>query len=144
MKGIEIVFNRYEDAKITAILNKVPISNYTIIADNSIIYDRNDTIEYNGVINYDDIIRMQDLYMIMNMSLYIGACTMHVEKIETYEDFLKSDCDIVIIIYDCIFYEIYLKNESHIYQILKNLDDMNAREISIKTNSTDTRTRMFA
>lgn len=143
MKGIDIVFNGYRDARISKILIGIPVDNYTITVDDSMIYDGDNTIDCGGVVNYFDIIKIQNSCMIMNMSLYIGNGTINTKGVETYEDFISSNCDIIILIHDCIFYEIYSKSELYIYKILKNLDRMNAREISIKTDSTDTRTRMF-
>lgn len=42
--------------------------------------------------------------------------------INTYEDFCNSNCDIIILIYDYLFYEIYLKKEDDIFKIIKNAD----------------------
>lgn len=62
--------------------------------------------------------------------------------INTYEDFCNSNCDIIILIYDYLFYEIYLKKEDDIFKIIKNADSMDVIEIAVKTDKTDQRKEM--
>lgn len=62
--------------------------------------------------------------------------------INTYEDFCNRNCDIIILIYDYLFYEIYLKKEDDIFKIIKNADRMDVIEIAVKTDKTDQRKEM--
>ena len=41
------------------------------------------------------------------------------ERIDEYEDFVKSNCDFLILFYDGGYYEIYAKEESMIIKIMK-------------------------
>lgn len=52
----------------------------------------------------------------------IQACPLAKEKttIETYQDFLDSDCELVFLCVDSMFVEVYGKNETILQQIMTN------------------------
>jgi len=62
--------------------------------------------------------------------------------IHTYADFLRSDCQLLLLIYDCEYVEIYAKSEKTIKAIFENAIANNYVEIKYITESNDGRTGM--
>lgn len=65
------------------------------------------------------------------------------EEIETYEDFLRSSCEMIVLIYDGYFMEIYSKKQTWLYSLLKTAKNTTGISVRKKTESSDTRTEMF-
>ncbi len=59
-------------------------------------------------------------------------------QIETYDDFKKSECMIIILISDCIDIEIYFKNSLQKELLVKNLNKYSV-EFEIKSKENDCR-----
>ena len=88
-----------------------------------------------GSSNYDD------LYAI-RISVQIYPSGSSKQDIVTYEDFLNSECNIIFLLCDVDYAEIYVKSESHLLQFIKNADRIGCKAIEIKTDLNDGRTRM--
>lgn len=64
------------------------------------------------------------------------------ERIETYEDFLKSKCFCCMIYYDCGWLDIYIKDPMLFEQVHNKLLALNAEDFEILTAANDGRTLM--
>lgn len=62
------------------------------------------------------------------------------EKISNYQDFLNSNCELALFIYDSVYVEIYCKDESVIEKIRSKLSGM-YDNIEYITDSNDSRTQ---
>ena len=76
----------------------------------------------------------------INLQAYpIGART---RNIMVYEDFLNSSCEIIILIADVTFVEIYVKEREMMCCFIKNAERSGCTNISIKTDLNDGRTKL--
>lgn len=62
------------------------------------------------------------------------------QMIETYDDFINSQCLCCLIFYDCALLDIYVKESTLRDQIYNLLCSLQAKDIEIITDSTDGRT----
>jgi hypothetical protein len=60
-----------------------------------------------------------------------------VKNIKTYDDFLKSDCDLIVIIVDGTFVDIFVKFEKDFIQIANNAKKNNFIDIEYITEKND-------
>ncbi len=63
-------------------------------------------------------------------------------ELHTYDEFQKSDCQILILINDCEFVEIYVKDIFHAKLIYQNAAKEGFKDIRYITESNDSRTKM--
>ncbi len=49
---------------------------------------------------------------------------------------MNSDCEIIFLLYDVDYVEIYVKSEAHLLQFIKNADAIGCPSITIKTDLT--------
>lgn len=66
----------------------------------------------------------------------------YMENINTYEEFKNSKCDIIILIYDCEFAEVYAKNVDILKLILEVAKELKYRNIGYIDDKRPTRTTM--
>lgn len=64
------------------------------------------------------------------------------KKIATYADFLMSDCQILILIYDCENVEVYAKSPHLLRSIEGYLQKCHCSHFNLITDENDTRTKM--
>ena len=62
--------------------------------------------------------------------------------IKTYEDFLESDCQMIILCTDVTFIDFYCKDAAILEKVYKNCIDNNFEEVKIVTPENNFRTRM--
>ncbi|WP_282021158.1 DUF2691 family protein [Planomicrobium okeanokoites] len=63
-------------------------------------------------------------------------------RVETFEEFMESDCQLVLLVVDCIYVTIYCKNQETIELLNKNAITCRFKEIEYITNENDARTRL--
>ncbi|MBT3318239.1 MAG: DUF2691 family protein [Clostridia bacterium] len=63
------------------------------------------------------------------------------ESIENYEDYVKSNCEIILLIWDSFYVNLYAKNHDIIELVKKNVEQ-NAENLEYITDENDCRTRM--
>ncbi len=98
-----------------------------------------ETDYYSGV---DFLTRIQRKHLILFLKLqaYFPGGTFF--DIKTYDEFLNSDCQILFLIYDCEWVEIYIKDKSVTDLLYKNAIDKGFKDILYITDENDRRTRM--
>ena len=62
------------------------------------------------------------------------------KELEVYEDFLDSKCEIVFLVHDVKYVEIYTKDDKILYQFIENAKKVGCKDLSIKTDENDDRT----
>lgn len=65
------------------------------------------------------------------------------EEIDNYEDFLKSKCEMIILLYDFYYLEIYCKNQIWIQKLMHTAINTPGAVVEGKYEETDTRTSMY-
>lgn len=69
---------------------------------------------------FKEKIDSKEQYIIfLNIQLYKKNC--NIVEIKTYEDFLKSDCELILFVTDNTFVQIYSKNDNLLKGIEKNV-----------------------
>ena len=64
--------------------------------------------------------------------------------IETYDEFLKSKCELILLVVDCCDVTIYCKNKGTTELLYKNATDCGFENVTYITDENDTRTRLSA
>lgn len=134
MRGITFLVANEYDSILSKILNGILIENYIWkIEEDEIIFSQNGEIkdlfdshilkgqEFNKVIhknNYMVIFSNIQGYMSLNQQ----------GDLDTYQDFLDSSCQIIILIYDTIYVDIYAKDEKIIKQLKKTQTIINLKK----------------
>lgn len=62
------------------------------------------------------------------------------KRIETYEEFLESDCQIILLIVDCTYVALYAKNPQTTARIFANAMNAHFENIAYITDQNDSRT----
>ena len=65
------------------------------------------------------------------------------EEIDNYEDFQKSKCEMIILLYDFYYLEIYCKNQTWIQKLMHTANNTPGAVVEEKYEETDTRTTMY-
>lgn len=63
-------------------------------------------------------------------------------NIQTYEEFQNSDCQLLILIYDCQQVEVYAKSQKEIQTIYQNAINNKYIDVTYITNENNKRTQM--
>lgn len=90
----------------------------------------------------EELIESQREYNVIFANIRIYDKASKFQEINTYEDFIKSSCQMIILIVDIYEIEIYFKENNLKKQVLKNINDLNA-EYKIKTKDNDGRTKLY-
>ena len=64
-------------------------------------------------------------------------------EINTYDDFMKSECICCLIYYDCGYLEIYSKDKEHLVEMWNKISQMDIDERSIITDADPIRKEMY-
>lgn len=115
-----------------SILNCINIENYTwyYVDTQSEVWASTDgedffkSRKYTGK-EFSDLIKQKYYVIFLKLQGYKEKHNYY--EIHTYEDFLKSDCQIIVLAYDNNFFELYLKDEKLtevFYNHLKTLADI--------------------
>lgn len=65
-------------------------------------------------------------------------------NIETYDEFLKSNCELILLVVDSCYVTIYCKNKGTIELLYKNATDCGFEDVIYITDENDTRTSLSA
>ncbi|WP_342436044.1 DUF2691 family protein [Paenibacillus sp. FSL L8-0436] len=61
-------------------------------------------------------------------------------QLKTYEDYLASDCELVLLIVDCIYTTIYCKDSETLDKLAANAEALHVRSLNYITDANDHRT----
>lgn len=64
-------------------------------------------------------------------------------EIDDYEDFLKSKCEMIILVCDFYYLEVYCKNQAWLQKLMNNARSIPGASVQEKYEDTDTRTVMY-
>lgn len=122
------------------ILKNLNLENYYWnIFDSEILDKKGNNLfsDNNYNIKMEDIFNNKDYYLIFaNFQGYQNKNNFN--NITSYTDFLKSDCEIIIIVVDSIYIDIFIKNLEVLQLIKKNVYDNKYSNVKILYNLNDT------
>lgn len=67
-----------------------------------------------------------------------------VSAVDTYEDFLTSSCQVIVLVVDCSYVTIYCKNQQAIALLYQQAVQLQFENVAYITDENDTRTRLSA
>ena len=68
----------------------------------------------------------------------------NVTNIETYEDYIKSECQLIILVVDCSYTTIYCKDKENLDRLYQNAKDSGFKNVQYITDENDTMTSLTA
>lgn len=143
MRGIEFVLNSFNfGVQINELFNEIYLMDHDIYILDATIYDES----MNRVACPDHAkfpFFQNTKYYIQHMVLAIFPNNSTIENITTYEDFINSHCELLLLIYDVAYGEIYVKSKDWLFKLLDNIEKMKVKELCIKTDESDMRTAMY-
>ena len=144
MRGIEFQFNDGYGYILDKLLLNIPIENYDwYVYENEIIANGTNLCVPNILSSHElKKFIVQDSYYVYFLNLQAYPKGSQNNSIKTFEDFLNSSCEIVFLVNDGMYIEIYAKNHNLILQFIKNAEDIGSENIFIKTDKNDGRTKL--
>lgn len=85
---------------------------------------------------------IQEEHFIVFLKLQAYPCLKNFQNISVYSDFAKSDCQLILLIYDCSFVEVYAKNQAILQGIFQRASKMYCENLTYITDQSDVRTKM--
>lgn len=143
MRGIEFKIPNLYGSFISDILNGISVEQYVWkISEDEAYLNMEKSLFLTEVLtgqDFKETICYPSYYIVFaNLQAYPNGSDLN--ELNTYEDFLKSSCEIVILITDSIFVEIYAKDEKIINKIKYNAEQCDFKEIRYITDKNDCRT----
>ena len=137
--GIECFFKSYEDVWEVLKFNGIDFEDYhfSVIFENMV----SDLPEIFPSRYFNTLISKGEIFNLAVFHLYRRDDKN--ECIDTYEDFLSGNCEMIILIADTCYVDIYCKNIDWLETIYKNAVNIPESNIKIKTRENDTRTGMY-
>lgn len=150
MRGVDLEFTLHHDYIFHRLFDGLPLEKYQVIVLRSDILENNQHISCPKVLEPSELFDIFRCNIVLEMTAYFFKCENgrlgiehHVDAYETYEDFLKSDCQMAFLVCDCGYVEIYTKSKEWVYKLLDNAEAVGASKIEIKTKDTDGRTYLY-
>lgn len=141
MRGIEFISDvGYADV-INEVLTAIPLSNYDFFISEDEVLVNYKTFEFSHKVSAEIFENLKKLspYYVLSINLQAYPKGKLPQSITTYEDFLKSDCQFILLIIDGRYFEIYVKEEGLLMRFIKNAITLKGKSIKIKTDSNDGR-----
>ena len=139
MIGLEFSLNKSNRKILEDIINYASLNYEWYISESDIVHN-NDSFfldeKYTGAQMKELFENYFDLIIFLNAQGYKSGAKK--SKILEYLDFKKSNCELLLLIYDADYVEIYSKDES----LLKRLSLKYSNDVKVKTEKNDNRTKM--
>lgn len=85
--------------------------------------------------------RIRDDHFIVFFKLQAYPHSENFQNISTYETFVQSDCQLLLLVYDCSFVEVYVKSQDVLHVVFQNAVRNRYNNVAYITDSNDTRTK---
>lgn len=92
--------------------------------------------DYNGR-EFADLIKRDCNIIFLKLQAYISKSEYF--NISSYDEFIKSDCQLLLLVYDCIFAEIYCRNTDITKAIYNSIINKRYSDVAFITDSNDNR-----
>lgn len=144
MIGVEFEYTTDSEGILKDLFENIPTELYDWYIYEDEIFKNEDNLNISEFMTgkgfYEMITDVPYLCYFININAYKKG--MIHSKLFTYDDFIKSNCEFVVLIADRRFVEIYAKNESVLLQFIENAKNMRGRDIIVKTKEKDARTKL--
>jgi hypothetical protein len=143
MRGISFIRNKCDDSIFATILDGVDVKGlYWNVSEDEVYLSNDDNLFVEKFIDGNTFLSLINIDYYMAIFANIKAYTDNIisNKINYYDDFLKSNCELVILCYDSAYFEIYSKSTDIIEIIKSNCMKKGFSEIEYITDDNDCRT----
>lgn len=142
MIGVEFERTNEYNNFLTLLFYNTDLSFYNFVFAEKEIYEiDNFDYELAGEEFSKIIDRNQKCYIVF-LNLRVFKKDKKIGEIKSYNDFINSDCELLVLIHDVTYVEIYFKDNELKNQILNNLDNLKI-DYRIKTSDNDERYIMY-
>lgn len=149
IRGVSFKTTKKKDKLLKEILDSINVSKYNWynIESQNEAWSFSDSgekefledIHYQGKL-FGEIINKKHYVIFLKLEAYLGETNLY--DIHTYEEFQNSECEILLLIYDCKFIEVFAKEEDIIRNIYENARKKEFDEIEYITDMNDGRTNL--
>ncbi len=142
--GFECVFSRKSDIRSFFNFSDIVFDHYYFsVADASVFsHGRKIEIPERFLPNYFQEL-IQKSFVGERLVLHLYPKNADYEEIENYEDFQKSKCEMIILLYDFYYLEIYCKNQTWIQKLIHTASNTQGAVVEEKYEEKDIRTTMY-
>ncbi|MDP4120586.1 MAG: DUF2691 family protein [Bacillota bacterium] len=121
------------------ILQDIEVQKYTWKIDEEEIYIKDESLFPNDIVDGIEFEKriMYPSYYVIFVNLQAYAVYSDFNDINSYEDFTKSECEILILVTDSIFVDVYVKDIKIIERIKSNAIKNNFSEINYISEKND-------
>ncbi|WP_346886923.1 DUF2691 family protein [Clostridium sp. UBA1056] len=143
MRGISFIRNKCDDSIFATILDGVDVKRlYWNVSEDEVYLSNDDNLFIEKFIDGSTFFSLININYYMSIFANIKAYTdnNYSDNINCYDDFLKSNCELVILCSDSAYFEIYSKSTSIIEIIKSNCIKKGFDEIEYITDENDCRT----
>lgn len=84
-------------------------------------------------------------HMILHLypaSLSLEQVAEQMASIDKFQDYIQSDCQMIVLVYDCLYVEVYCKDHTWLHRIIEHVRSFPDTKVTPKSLATDTRTTM--
>lgn len=147
MIGIEINFESTYEKILYDLLKGIDSKKYNWnIVQQEIFYEDDLNMTLGSYLSkgmkFEEAIHDKGDYFVYFLNVQLYPKNAKESDIDTYDDFVKSDCELIVLFYDNSYIEFYIKSEYLWNIIMKNLKEKNIK-YQVKTRENDTRTEMY-
>ena len=142
--GFECVFAKKADIRNFFRFSNIELDHYYFSVADAAVFSqckRVEILEKFQPSYFQELIQMTFTAERLVLHLYPG--TTDSEEIDTYEDFLKSNCEMIILLYDFYYMEVYCKNQLWLNSLMQTAMAIPNAVVEKKYEHTDTRTSMY-
>ncbi|WLV24217.1 DUF2691 family protein [Aciduricibacillus chroicocephali] len=147
LRGVNVSLSESDGVSIRKLLEPMNFSAYCWKIDRDESYGENDQSLFplEDTINGEEVnhsIKHGDSYTIYFLDMKAFPSEADMLEIETYHDFLESACEIIILVADGAYIEIYAKDFVLLKDIYENALKNSIEKVEYITEENDGRTRM--
>lgn len=142
IRGIRFKLPNEHNSFIGKILKGINMEKYVWkIHEDQVFLSEGDFLFSTDVYNGQELKRIisQPSYYAVFLNLQAFPIGTDFDEIKAYNDFFKSNCELLVLISDCIFVNVYSKNQENIETINFNAQKNNFEEIEYITVEDDKR-----
>ena len=142
--GIECVFKNKSDIWNIFSFPNIVLEHYYFRVADAAIFSQGRRIEILKKFTpcyFQELIRKS--FVGERLVLHLYPENANFERIDNYNDFLKSKCEMIILLYDFYYLEVYCKNQEWIQKLLNTAANAPGAIVEEKYVDTDDRTIMY-
>lgn len=143
--GIELVFSKLNDIRSVISFDWNDIDSYYVHLVNPIMFSSGRKVFVPpelSLYDFQRVIQLENL-VVDSLVLHLYPCRNRPQEIITYSDYEKSACEMLVLIYDAYYCEVYSKKSEWLSKLVASLKSFSNVKIRLKTIYDDDRTEML-